>query len=88
MQLNWMTVLAILVIVACIGEQLSLNCLVTYAVILVDSNFDFTNLDRWYERDAGERVGSYILYHVKPRDYPRFGSIRAYPFSEVGRKLR
>ena len=22
-----------------------------------DGNFDFANLDRWYERDAGERVG-------------------------------
>src|SRR6266545_3790287 len=37
---------------------------VTYAVIPADSNFDFTNLDRWYERDVGERVGSYTLYHV------------------------
>ncbi len=27
---------------------------VTYAVIPADSNFNFTNLDRWYERDAGE----------------------------------
>jgi len=41
---------------------------VTYAVIPADVNFDFTNLDRWYERDAGERMGSYILYHVKVRN--------------------
>ncbi len=41
---------------------------VTYAVIPADSNFDFTNLDRWYERDVGERVGSYVLYHTKLRD--------------------
>jgi hypothetical protein len=40
---------------------------VTYAVIPADSNFDFTNLDRWYERDAGERVGSYVLYRLKVR---------------------
>ncbi len=40
---------------------------VTYAVIPADTNFDFTNLDRWYERDAGERVGSYILYQLKLR---------------------
>jgi len=41
---------------------------VTYAVVPPDTNFDFTNLDRWYERDAGERVGSYILHHVKVRN--------------------
>jgi len=40
----------------------------TYAVIPSDRNFDFTSLDRWYERDAGERVGDYTLYHLKLRD--------------------
>ena len=40
---------------------------ITYAVTLADSNFDFSNIDRWYERDAGERVGSYILYRLKLR---------------------
>jgi hypothetical protein len=28
-------------------------------------NFDFTNLDRWSERDAGERLGDYLLYRLK-----------------------
>ncbi len=32
----------------------------TYAVIPADVNFDFANLDRWYESDAGERVGLFI----------------------------
>jgi len=41
---------------------------ITYAVIPAESNFDFTNLDRWYERDAGERVGDYTLYRLKLRD--------------------
>lgn len=41
---------------------------ITYAVIGVESNFDFSNLDRWYERDQGERVGDYILYHLKLRN--------------------
>ncbi len=41
---------------------------ITYAVIPVAGNFDFTNLDRWYERDAGERVGDYTLYRVRLRD--------------------
>lgn len=40
----------------------------TYAVIPADTNFDFTNLDRWYERDAGERVGAYTLYRLKLRE--------------------
>jgi len=41
---------------------------ITYAVIPAGGNFDFTNLDRWYERDAGERVGDYTLYQLKLRE--------------------
>ena len=40
---------------------------VTYAVTLEQSNFDFSHFDLWYERDAGERVGIYELYRVRPR---------------------
>lgn len=40
----------------------------TYAVVRAEENFDFTNLDRWYERDSGERVGDYVLYRLKLRD--------------------
>jgi hypothetical protein len=39
----------------------------TYAIVSANSNFDFMNLDRWYERDAGERVGEYVLYRLKLR---------------------
>jgi hypothetical protein len=39
----------------------------TYAIIPAQGNFDFINLDRWYERDAGERVGDYVLYRLKLR---------------------
>ena len=28
---------------------------------------DFKNLDRWYERDAGERIGRFTLYRVKAK---------------------
>jgi hypothetical protein len=45
----------------------SLKRQLTYALIPAESNFDFTNLDRWYERDAGERVGDYVLYRLKLR---------------------
>ena len=41
---------------------------IAYAVIPGEGNFDFTNLDRWYERDAGERVGDYTLYRLKLRN--------------------
>ena len=41
---------------------------ITYAIIPAAKEFDFTNLDRWYERDAGERVGAYTLYRLKLRD--------------------
>jgi hypothetical protein len=40
---------------------------ITYAITLADGKFDFTNLDRWYERDGGERVGAYDLYRLKLR---------------------
>jgi len=39
-----------------------------YAIVLAEEKFDFSNLDRWYERDAGERVGDYVLYRLKLRD--------------------
>jgi hypothetical protein len=41
---------------------------ITYAVIFTDSKFDLSNIDRWYERDAGERVGAYTLYRLKVRE--------------------
>lgn len=41
---------------------------VAYAVMRVERNFDFTNLDRWYQRDAGELVGDYTLYRLKLRN--------------------
>jgi hypothetical protein len=40
---------------------------IAYAVIPNEGSFDFTNLDRWYERDAGERVGDYVLYRLRLR---------------------
>jgi hypothetical protein len=34
---------------------------------IADDKFDFTRVDRWYERDGGQRVGAYTLYQLKPR---------------------
>jgi hypothetical protein len=42
-----------------------------YAIIKGDSNFDFANVDRWYDRDSGERVGAYTLYRLKLREQSR-----------------
>ena len=40
--------------------------------ILINTEFsnDLTNIDRWYDRDAGEKIGKYILYRVKLRPQP------------------
>ena len=37
----------------------------SYVIVPDDWNADFTNLDLWYERDAGEKFGEYMLYTVK-----------------------
>jgi len=40
--------------------------LLSYAIVPPTANL--SNLDRWYERDAGERVGPYTLYRLKLRE--------------------
>jgi hypothetical protein len=39
-----------------------------YAVIPAAGSFNFANIDRWYERDGGERFGEYTLYRLRFRD--------------------
>jgi hypothetical protein len=39
----------------------------SYVVTSGRLNTDLSNLDRWYERDNGERFGDYTLYRVKLR---------------------
>jgi hypothetical protein len=43
------------------------NPLLSYVVVpdFEGGQADLTNLDRWYERDAGERIGAYTLYRVR-----------------------
>lgn len=43
---------------------------VTYTITPVDPAFDFSNIDRWYERDAGEHIGAYTLHRLKLRSPP------------------
>lgn len=36
-----------------------------YFIVPAGSEFDASNLDRWYDRDSGERVGDFIIYQLK-----------------------
>lgn len=38
-----------------------------YLVVYDYEHHDLANLDRWYERDAGEHLGHFTLYHLKLR---------------------
>jgi hypothetical protein len=40
---------------------------IKYAVVPGNDNFDFSNLNRWYDRDAGESCGAYKLYRLRLR---------------------
>jgi hypothetical protein len=37
----------------------------SYVVTSDEEGVDFRNLDRWHERDAGERIGKFMLYRVR-----------------------
>ena len=39
----------------------------SYLVVQADGQPDYANLDRWYQRDAGERIGGFILYRLRLR---------------------
>lgn len=41
--------------------------LLSYVVAPTEAEPSYANLDRWYERDGGERVGIYVIYRVKLR---------------------
>jgi len=41
--------------------------LLAYVIAPTGKQTDLSKLDRWYERDAGERVGEFMLYRVWPR---------------------
>ena len=48
-------------------EQAAKHAL-TYAITPADTGFDFSHIDRWYQRDGGERAGAYTLYRLKLRE--------------------
>ncbi len=40
----------------------------SYVIVPTENNFNLANLDRWYERDNGEKIGNYLLYRVKLKE--------------------
>ena len=40
----------------------------SYLIVSAGSQPDYANLDRWYQRDAEERVGNFTLYRLKLRE--------------------
>jgi hypothetical protein len=50
------------------GREHASNPRLSYLVTPIGEEPSFANLDRWYERDAGERIGEFMFYRVKLRD--------------------
>ena len=49
------------------SRELATQHVISYLIVPVTKVPDLTNLDRWYERDAGEVIGDYKLYRVRLR---------------------
>jgi hypothetical protein len=47
-------------------STLAVNPLLCYAV--VSENDNLSNLDKWYERSAGEKNGEFLVYRLKPKN--------------------
>jgi len=52
---------------ATFDRQRASNPTLFYVVAATEALPDFSNLDRWYERDLGERVGKLTIYRVRLR---------------------
>jgi hypothetical protein len=52
---------------AAFNRERASNPVLSYVVTPTDAHTDFSNLDRWYARDEGERIGPFTLYRVKLR---------------------
>ncbi|HEY0080440.1 MAG TPA: hypothetical protein VGB73_17660 [Pyrinomonadaceae bacterium] len=53
--------------VASFDRERAARPLLSYVLTSLEERADLTNLDRWYERDSGERIGRFILYRVRLR---------------------
>jgi len=54
--------------IAAFSREEALRNNITYVIVRAQSNFDFSRIDQWYERDAGERVWNYVLYRLRLRE--------------------
>jgi hypothetical protein len=50
------------------NQQREASSPLSYVVVRSVEQTDFTNLDRWYQRDVGETFGPFVLYRVKLRE--------------------
>ena len=46
-------------------SKLAMTPVLSYAV--VSANDDLSNIDKWYERNAGEPAGPFVIYTLKPK---------------------
>jgi hypothetical protein len=53
--------------IAAFDRERASHPLLAYLVTHADGDTNLTNIDRWYERDRGERLGHYMLYRLKLR---------------------
>lgn len=51
--------------VATFNRERAAHPQLSYLLVKDDGAVDLTNFDRWYERDAGERLGGYVLFRVR-----------------------
>jgi hypothetical protein len=49
------------------NHQRAANPTLSYVVAPIGDEPDWSNLDRWYQRDEGEEVGKFRLYRVRLR---------------------
>lgn len=56
--------------VANFSRERSQHPQLAYVVVNTAAPFDFSNIDRWYSRDAGEQIGPFIIYQVKLSKLP------------------
>ena len=50
-----------------VSKEIIMKRPISYFVASAQANPDFSRIDLWYERDSGERVGTYYLFRLSPR---------------------
>ena len=54
--------------VSTFNRERAMSRALSYVVTPTEYGPDLRNLDRWYERDGGERIGKFTIYRVKLKD--------------------